>query len=76
MAPHPGRGADLRARPYEQPHDPRPARFVAGERVRCEHDTRPGRVVRALERDGLIEVDFGRHGITVVAAEDLQRAHP
>jgi hypothetical protein len=23
----------------------------------------------------LVEVDFGRHGITVVATEDLERAH-
>ncbi len=63
-------------RAYEQPHDPAPARFAPGERVR-HHDSAPwpGHVVRMLARDGLVEVDFGRHGITVVAAEDLERAH-
>ncbi len=60
--------------PYEQPHHPDPQRFVAGERVRHHHEPWPGRVVRTLERDDLVEVDFGRHGLTDVAAEDLDRA--
>ncbi|MDQ3769809.1 MAG: hypothetical protein M3370_10120 [Actinomycetota bacterium] len=61
--------------PYEQPHHPDPQRFAVGERVR-HYDSAPwpGRVVRTLARDGLVEVDFGRRGLTVVAAEDLDRA--
>ena len=60
--------------PYEQPHDPAPAHPVAGERVR-HPDGGPGwgHVVRAMDRDGLVEVDFGRHGTTVLAAADLER---
>ncbi|MCP9491190.1 MAG: hypothetical protein MSC31_15135 [Solirubrobacteraceae bacterium MAG38_C4-C5] len=68
------RPAAPRWSPYEQPHDPEPACFVAGERVRHHHEPRPGHVVRTLARDGLVEVDFGRHGLTVIAAEDLEPA--
>lgn len=62
--------------PYEQPHRPEPQRFVPGVRVNHhgpDGDVRPGRVVRALEHDGLVEVDFGRHGTTTVAADELER---
>jgi hypothetical protein len=61
--------------PYERPHQPEPHRFAAGERVshhRGRSGPRPGRVVRTLEREGLVEVDFGRHGTTLVAADELE----
>jgi hypothetical protein len=62
--------------PYECPHEPAPQAFTAGERV-SHHGlggrSRPGQVVRALEHEGLVEVDFGRHGTTLVAADELER---
>lgn len=61
--------------PYEQAHRPEPQRFVPGERV-SHHapggDVRPGRVLRTLEHDGLVEVDFGRHGTTLVDPGQLE----
>jgi hypothetical protein len=61
--------------PYEQPDGGEPQRFAAGERVR--HHGRdghtPGRVVRTADREGLVEVDFGRQGTTLVAADELER---
>lgn len=66
-----GRGPN----PYEQPHEPSPARLAVGDHV--VHDgldgPRSGRVIEAPDRDGLVEVDFGRYGTTVVAAQDLDR---
>jgi hypothetical protein len=61
--------------PYEQPHEPEPQHFATGERVNHHRPDgpRPGRVVRTLERDGLVEVDFERHGTTLVAADELER---
>jgi hypothetical protein len=60
--------------PYEQPHDPEPHRFAAGDRVTHHGPDGPraGWVLRTLEPDGLAEVDFGRHGTTVVAREELE----
>ena len=75
MASLPGRrGEELRRPAYEQPHDPGPQQFAVGERVR-HYDSAPwpGSVVKTLDCDGLVEVDFGRHGITIVAPEDLER---
>jgi hypothetical protein len=61
--------------PYEQAHRPEPRRFAAGERV-SHHapggDVRSGRVLRTLEDDGLVEVDFGRHGTTLVDPDQLE----
>ena len=61
--------------PYELPHEPEPQRFTTGERVNhhCPDGPRPGRVVRTLEHEDIVEVDFGRHGTTLVAAEELER---
>lgn len=59
--------------PYEQPHEPEPARLAEGDRFRF-HDgegPRPGRVVRTLDQ-GFVEVDFGRYGRTVVAADEIE----
>ena len=62
--------------PYEQRHRPEPDRFTAGERV-SHHapggDVRAGRVMRTHEHDGLVEVDFGHHGTTLVDAAQLER---
>jgi hypothetical protein len=60
--------------PYEQPHEPEPSRLAPGERVvhHCHDDIRSGRVVRVLDFEGLAEVDFGPHGRTIVAADELE----
>jgi hypothetical protein len=61
---------------YGQPHEPEPQRFASGELVghHGPHGrSRPGRVVRTRERDGLVEVDFDHHGNTLVAAAELER---
>jgi hypothetical protein len=71
-APHRlGRGLSA----YEQPHEPEPQRLAAGERVRHHRPDghRPGRVVRTADHEGLVEVDFGRHGASLVAADELER---
>lgn len=61
--------------PYEQPHETVPQHFAAGERVRHHRSDghRPGRVVRPVDREGLVEVDFRRHGTSLVAADELER---
>jgi hypothetical protein len=62
--------------PYEQPNRPEPRRFAAGERVNHHApggDVRPGHVLRTFEHDGLVEVDFGRHGTTLVDPDQLER---
>jgi hypothetical protein len=62
--------------PYEQPHEPEPQRLAAGERVthhRPDGSSRPGRVVRAPDHQGLVEVDFGGRGSTLVAGDELER---
>jgi hypothetical protein len=61
--------------PYEQPHEPEPQRLATGERVNHHRPDgpRPGRVVRVLEREGVVEVEFDRHGTTFVAADELER---
>ena len=62
--------------PYEHPHQPEAGRFAVGERVRHHSEPggpRPGRVVRTLHREGLVEVDFGRHGTRLVAVDELER---
>jgi hypothetical protein len=61
--------------PYEQPHQPEPRQFAAGEPVSHHNpdgDVRPGRVVRADTTDGLVEVDFGPHGTSLVDPERLE----
>jgi hypothetical protein len=62
------------AAPYEWPHQPEPTRLAEGQLVRHhERDgTRVGRIVHAVDLDGLVEVDFGRDGTTLVAAGDLE----
>jgi hypothetical protein len=64
--------------PYEHPHDPSLRRYAEGDRVRHQDGNGPraGRVVRALDHEGLVEVDFGRQGTTVVAVEDLEWTAP
>jgi hypothetical protein len=60
--------------PYEHPHDPEPHRYAEGERVR-HHDgdaLRAGRIVRTLDHEGLVEVDFGREGTAVVGIEEIE----
>jgi hypothetical protein len=61
--------------PHEWPHEPEPQRFAAGERVRHHGPDghRTGRVVRMADHGGLVEVDFGRRGISLVAADELER---
>jgi hypothetical protein len=61
--------------PYEQPHQRESERFAAGERVHHHGSDgqRPGRVVRPADHEGLVEVDFGRHGTSLVAADELER---
>jgi hypothetical protein len=60
--------------PYEQRHESELRRFVSGESV-CHDDgdgPRPGRVVRTLDQEGLVEVDFGRSGTTIVGADAIE----
>ncbi len=60
--------------PYEQPHIPSAGALSAGEAVRCHtpDEIRRGHVVRCLG-DGLVLVDFGRQGASVVEAALLER---
>lgn len=60
--------------PYEQPHQPEPQRFAAGERVNHHRPEgpRPGVVVRTLDEEALVEVDFGS-STTLVALDELER---
>jgi len=60
--------------PYEHPHEPEPRRFAEGERVRHHESdgTRAGRIVRTLDHEGLVEVDFGRDGTTLIAVDAVE----
>ena len=60
--------------PYEQPHQPEPQGFAAGERVNHlrPDGPRPGVVVRTLDEDALVEVDFGS-STTFVPVDELDR---
>ena len=60
--------------PYEHPHDPELHRYAAGERVRHHdaHGPRAGRVVRTLDHEGLVEIDFGREGTALVGVEEIK----
>jgi len=60
--------------PYEQPHDREPHRYAEGDHVR-HHDgngPRAGRIVRTLDHEGLVEVDFGRGGTTLVGVDEIE----
>jgi hypothetical protein len=59
--------------PYEHPHDPEPRRYAEGERVRNHetNDSRAGRIVRTLDDEGLVEVDFGHEGTTLVGIDEI-----
>jgi hypothetical protein len=60
--------------PYEHPHDPDPHRYAEGDRVR-HHDgsgPRAGRIVRTLDHEDLVEVDFGREGTTLVGIDEIK----
>jgi hypothetical protein len=62
--------------PYERPREPAPQRFAPGEPVSHhgpDGPSGPGRVVCTHAHDGLVEVDFGQHGTTLVAADQLER---
>src|SRR3954466_16105820 len=60
--------------PYEQPHDPEPHRYTEGERIRPDDGTGPrtGRILRAPDHDGLVEVEFGHDGTALVGIEDIE----
>jgi hypothetical protein len=60
--------------PYEQPHQPEPQSFDAGDRVNHHRPEgpRPGVVVRTLDEDALVEVDFGS-STTFVPFDELER---
>ena len=59
---------------YEHPHEREPRRFAEGERVRRHESdgTRAGRIVRILDHEGLVEVDFGRDGTTLVGVDTVE----
>src|SRR4051812_49530456 len=60
--------------PYEHPHDPEPRRYAEGERVRHDDGNGPraGRVVRPVDHEGLVEVDFGRGRTALVGIEEIE----
>ena len=60
--------------PYEHPHDPEPHRYAEGERVRHHdgHRARAGRVVRTLDHEGLVEVDFDCEGTALVGIDEIE----
>ncbi len=61
--------------PYEQPHDPELRRYAEGERVRHHNGNEPraGRIVRTLDDEGLVEIDFGHAGTAVVGIEEIEQ---
>src|SRR5919198_2746191 len=60
--------------PYEHPHDPPLRRYAEGERVQHHYGDAPraGRVVRMLDHEGLVEVDFGREGTALVGIDEIE----
>jgi hypothetical protein len=60
--------------PYEQPHEPGPQCFAAGEPVNHHgrDGPRPGVVVRTLDEDELVEVNF-EGSTTFVPLHELER---
>jgi hypothetical protein len=60
--------------PYEHPHDPPLRRYAEGDRVRHHHGDAPraGRVVRTLDHEGLVEVDFGHEGTALVGIDEIE----
>ena len=64
----------LPGRPYEHPHDRELRRYAEGERVRHHDGSRPrtGRIMHTLDHEGLVEVDFGREGTTLVGFDQIE----
>jgi len=60
--------------PYEHPHDPPLRRYAEGDRVQHHHGDRPraGRVVRTLDHEGLVEIDFGPEGTALVGIDEIE----
>jgi hypothetical protein len=60
--------------PYEHPHDPPLRRYAEGDCVQHHHGDGPrtGRVVRTLDHEGLVEVDFGHDGTALVGIEEIE----
>jgi hypothetical protein len=60
--------------PYEHPHDPPLRRYAEGDRVQHHHGDAPraGRVVRMLDHEGLVEVDFGHEGTALVGIDEIE----
>ena len=60
--------------PYEHPRDPELRRYAEGERVRHYdgNEARAGRIVRTLDHEGLVEIDFGHEGTAVVGIEEIE----
>ena len=60
--------------PYEHPHDPALRRYAEGDRVQHHHGDGPrsGRVVRTLDHEGLVEVDFGHEGTALVGIDEIE----
>lgn len=60
--------------PYEHPHDPPLRRYAEGDRVQHHHGNgaRAGRVVRTLDHEGLVEVDFGHEGTALVGIDEIE----
>src|SRR3954453_21378197 len=59
--------------PYEHPPDSPLLRYAQGDRVQHDHGDGPqaGRVVRMLDDEGLVEVDFGGEGTALVGIDDI-----
>src|SRR3954464_361849 len=59
--------------PYEHPPDPPLRRHAEGDRVQHGRGDGPraGRVVRMLDHEGLVEVDFGGEGTALVGIDDI-----
>jgi hypothetical protein len=49
-------------------------RYTEGDRVQHHHSDgpRPGRVVRTLDQEGLVEVDFGHEGTALVGIDEIE----
>jgi hypothetical protein len=60
--------------PYEHPHEPPLRRYTEGDRVQHHHGDgpRPGRVVRTLDQEGLVEVDLGHEGTALVGIDEIE----
>src|SRR4051794_36298400 len=60
--------------PYEHPRDLELRRYAEGDRVLHDDGNGPrtDRIMRTLDHEGLVAVDFGRGGTTLVGIDEIE----